>query len=203
MPRFADGLDWDRVAGATPQDPLRVVFSACLLGQAVGWQGTPYAHDRAQRIAALPNVAALPLCPEAGVLGVPRPLTTLRGGDGFDVLDGRATVHDTDERDCTTALLQGVDETLQRARSHRVELAILLDVSDSCGTHVIYDERQGAYRRGPGVSAARMIRAGVPVVAQRDDATLGRLLHALDPSFEPDPTDVDFDQHPWFVENLA
>lgn len=203
MPRFADGLDWARVAAATPEDPLRVVFSACLLGQPVGWEGGPYPHARVQRLAALPTVDALPLCPEVGVLGVPRLLTTLHGGDGFDVLDGRATVRFSDDTDCTATLLRGVEATCAAALAHRAELAILLDMSDSCGTNTIYDQVPGQYRAGPGVSAARLVRAGVPVLAQRDDRSVGRLLALLDPTFEPDPAEVDFDQHPWFVAFFA
>jgi hypothetical protein len=58
------------------------------------------------------------------------------------------------------------------------------------------------YQRGVGVAAALLIRAGVPVVSQRDFATLGKLRARLDPSFEPDPSARDHHEHPWVLANL-
>ena len=47
-----------------------------------------------------------------------------------------------------------------------------------------------------------LIRAGIPVVSQRDFATLGRLRARLDPSFVPDPEARDHHEHPWVLANL-
>ena len=60
------------------------------------------------------------------------------------------------------------------AIQHSVRLALLMDVSAACGSSVIYDgpRRLKLYRRGPGVAAATLIRAGIPVVSQRDEGTL-------------------------------
>ncbi len=194
------GFAWSRLQGACPEDPLRVLFSACLLGHATGWEGGPYTEPLAVRLAGLASVRAIPFCPEDTSLGTPRPLTTLHGGNGRDALAGRARVLETTGRDVTAELTRGAHAMLAAARRGRAELAVLLDVSDSCGTHVAYlgapeDER---YQRGPGVAAALLIDAGIPVLAQRDFATLQRLMAALDPTFVGDPAAIDFDEHPWF-----
>src|SRR5688500_3501891 len=92
---------WDRLETASPDDPLRVLSSACMAGRPTGWDGSEWPHALVSRLLALPSVAALPFCPEDLFLGTPRPLTSIYGGDGRDVLAGRARVLDTEGRDCT------------------------------------------------------------------------------------------------------
>jgi uncharacterized protein YbbK (DUF523 family) len=199
------GFDWQRAERASNDDPLRVLFSACLLGHATGWEGTDYAEPLAVRLARLDCVAPTAFCPEDVSLGTPRPLTTLYDGNGRDVLAGRARVLDTTMRDVTRELVAGANAMLKAAQQARVELAVMLDVSDSCGSHAIYlghpDERR--YQQGAGVAAALLMQHGIPVLAQRDVATLGRLLVMLDPTFEPDPNAADFVDHPWFRDYFA
>lgn len=199
------GFDWSRVVRATADDPLRVMFSACLLGHATGWEGGAYTESLAVRLAGLPAVRAIAFCPENATLGTPRPLTTLYDGHGRDVLAGRARVLETTGRDVTRELVAGARAMLDVARREGAELAVLLDVSDSCGSHAVYlgapEERR--YQQGPGVAAATLMDAGVPVLAQRDGATMQRLLAALDPTFAPDPAAIDFVDHPWFRAYFA
>jgi hypothetical protein len=38
-PAHPAGFDWSRLERVTADDPLRVLFSACLLGHATGWEG--------------------------------------------------------------------------------------------------------------------------------------------------------------------
>ena len=47
-------FDWGRLATVADADPLRVFFSAGLLGQARGWWGGPYTDDLAVRLSTLP-----------------------------------------------------------------------------------------------------------------------------------------------------
>ena len=198
-------FDWGRLATASVDEPLRVLFSACVLGHATGWEGGPYTEPLAVRFSRLPKVKAVAFCPEHATLGTPRPLTTLHDGDGRDVLAGRARVLETTGRDVTRELIRGAEMMLEVARSARVELAILLDVSDSCGSHAIYlgppEDRR--YQQGLGVAAATLMAAGFPVVAQRDAATLQRLVAALDETFEPDPAALDFVDQPWYRDYFA
>jgi uncharacterized protein YbbK (DUF523 family) len=189
-------FDWKRLQTVSPEDPLRVLFSACLLGHATGWEGTAYTTPLAVQLARLEGVRALSFCPEDYSLGTPRPLTTLYEGNGWDVLAGQARVLERTQRDVTEALLKGAQAMLSYAQKAQVELAVLLDISDSCGSHVIYlgppEERR--YQAGPGVAAALLLQAGIPVMAQRDEASLQRLLAQLNPAFVPDPSAIDYPQ---------
>ena len=193
-------FDWTQAERATTDDPLRVIFSACILGHATGWEGGPYTEPLAVRLSKLAKVKPVHFCPENATLGTPRPLTTLHDGHGRDVLAGRARVLETTGRDVTGEVIRGAELMLDVARRARAQLAVLLDVSDSCGSHAVYigppeDKR---YQQGTGVAAAMLIDAGIPVFAQRDFATLGRLVALLDPTFEPDPAAFDFVDHPWY-----
>jgi len=196
------GFDWARLQHATPDDPLRVLFSACLLGDKTGWDGEAYPEALAQRLAGLASVRPVRFCPEHLALGTPRPLTTLYDGHGHDVLDGRARVLETTGRDVTKELLHGAQAMLAAAKAARVELAVMLDVSDSCGSHAVYlgAPAERRYQQGPGVAAALLLREGIPVLAQRDFLTLSRVVAALDPDFTPAPDAADFVDHPWFVD---
>ncbi len=199
------GFDWSRLESVTPGDPLRVIFSACLLGNATGWDGEAYTESLSVRLSKLDCVQATAFCPEDTTLGTPRPLTTIYDGHGRDVLAGRARVLETTGRDVTEQIKRGAEAMLVGAQNIDAELAIMLDVSDSCGSHAIYigapEDRR--YQQGPGVAAAVLMQAGLPVLAQRDTATMHRLLAALDPTFEADPAAFDFVDHPWYRAYFA
>lgn len=191
----------------TTEAPLRLLLSACLLGNRCTWDGDdcgnwPLREDLLQ----LPNVRPAVFCPEDAAFGTPRALSNIHGGDGFDVLDGRARVLTEDGEDWTEAMVAASRRMLEVARAASVQLAILLDVSAACGLRVIYDgHRTGPapkHRRGPGVAAALLLRNGVPVLAQRDFASLDRLLCWLDPVRAPDPGAIDHADTAWYRAHL-
>lgn len=198
-------IDWGRVQRATTDEPLRVLFSSCVLGHTTGWEGGAYPEPLAIRLASLSSVKAVHFCPENATLGTPRPLTTLYDGHGRDVLAGRARVLETTGRDVTEQLVVGATKMLDLAQRERIDLAILLEISDSCGSHAVYlgAPEHRRYQQGPGVAAARLIDAGFPVVAQRDFSTIQRLLTLLDPTFTPDPNAIDFVETAWHREYFA
>lgn len=195
-------FDWTRIDTVTEANPLRVLFSSCILGNPTGWDGGPYTEPLAVRLAALPNVKPVHFCPENAFLGTPRPLTTLHDGHGRDVLAGRARVLETTGRDVTRQIVLGGQAMREIAQHAQVELAIMLDVSDSCGSRAVYlgEPAERRYQQGPGVAAAILMQAGIPIIAQRDYASMNRLLAALDPTFVPDGAAKDFVDHPWFVD---
>src|SRR5690606_33865738 len=135
-------------------------------------------------------------------LGTPRTLPATHGGDGFDVLRGRARVLDEHGRDLTEAMLRGGRAMVERALAARAELAILTDVSAACGSQVISDgcrfDEPRRYQRGVGVATAMLLEAGLPVVSQRDGRTLGRLRALLEPGFTPDPEALDHHEREWY-----
>lgn len=191
----------------TEQQPWRLLVSGCLAGWGCGVDGGDYGFGSTfAELLALPTLRALPFCPEQHGLGTPRTMPDIHGGDGFDVLAGRARVMDEHGRDLTVQMVAGAEAMLRFARDQRAELAFLTDMSAACGSQVISDgcrlvaERR--YQKGVGVATALLLQAGIPVVAQRDFRTLASLRARLDPSFTPPEDLCDHHEHPWVVEHL-
>lgn len=191
----------------TEHDPWRVLISGCLAGFPVAIDGTSYGMslDGAPWLIT-PRIRLVPTCPEHLGIGTPRGMPDLHGGDGFDVLDGRARVLDEHGIDLTDAMLRGAGWALSVALDAEVDWALLTDRSGACGSQVVstgcrYVEPV-QHRRGVGVFAAMLLRAGVPVVSQRDPLTLARLRARVEPGFEVPPGLVDHHDHPWVREHL-
>ena len=190
--------------------PWRALLSGCMAGWGCGIDGTDYGMGAAsgmgaalRELLASPAIRAVPFCPEHVGLGTPRTMPDIHGGDGFDVIAGRARVLDEHGADLTEGMLAGARAMLAHARAHDVELALLTDMSAACGTQVISDGCRlvpvRRFRAGVGVAAAMLLAAGIPVISQRDFRTLGALRARLDPSFVPDPAARDHHESPWYV----
>lgn len=146
------------------------LVSACLLGIPCAYDGQGRSAD-----AFLPLVAraqVVPICPEvAGGLPTPRPTAEIIGGDGGDVLDGRARVVTVAGDDVTDAFLRGAERALTVVQQLGISVAILRQRSPSCGSACIYDgTHSGALRGGQGVTAALLRRHGVEVLSEGDVA---------------------------------
>ncbi len=196
----------DRLRVPTADDPWRVLVSGCIAGWPCGVDGTSYGMEGALPSWLAARARTVPVCPELVGLGVPRPMPDLHGGDGFDVLDGRARVLAPDGADLTEGMLVGAREVARVALEARVDWALLTDASAACGSQVVslgcrFDTPR-RYQRGVGVATAMLLRAGVPVVSQRDHATLERLRALLEPGFTPDPSALDHHDHPWVRAQL-
>jgi uncharacterized protein YbbK (DUF523 family) len=166
----------------TDERPLRVLTSGCLAGHACGVDGTASSDSPAvAALLALSNVRVVAFCPEDTAFGTPRATPDLYGGDGFDVLAGRARVRTEDGQDWTDGMVAAAEQMLGVARAHDVHLALLMDVSAACGSQVVYDgpRKLQVYRAGVGVAAAALVRGGIPVVSQRDFRTLGAIFERL------------------------
>jgi uncharacterized protein YbbK (DUF523 family) len=196
-----------RLRTPSPEDPWRVLLSGCLAAWPCGVDATDNGVGGALRdLLALPTFLGLPFCPEQHSLGTPRTMPDIEGGDGVDVLAGRARVVDEHGADLTLAMTEGARAMLDFARARRVELAILTDMSAACGSQVIsLGSRRVAerrYQKGVGVATALLLEAGLPVVSQRDFHTLALLRARLDPRFEPPGELRDHHEHPWTAEHL-
>lgn len=114
--------------------------------------------------------AIVPICPEvAGGLPIPRPTAEIVGGDGDDVLDGRAQVVTVSDEDVTAAYVRGAERALTAAREHAITTAVLRQRSPSCGSVCIYDgTHSGMLKAGQGVTAALLRRNGIAVLSARD-----------------------------------
>lgn len=191
----------------TSSDPLRVLVSGCIAGLPCGVDGTDYGLGNVLRdLLSLPTVKAISFCPEHHAMGMPRSMPDIHGGDGYDVLDGRARVLDEHGIDLTEKMLIGARAMLTSAQANGAELAILTDMSAACGSQVISDGcrlvPQRRYRVGVGVATALLVRHGIFVVSQRDYRTLGRVRALLDTNFQLDPTATDHHETPWYRAHL-
>lgn len=113
---------------------------------------------------------AIPVCPEQlGGLSTPRSPAEIVGGDGDDVLDGKARVMTKEGEDVTEAFLRGARETLRLAQMIGVKEVILKERSPSCGSCMIYDGLfRGNKRPGMGVTAALLRRNGIKVFSEEN-----------------------------------
>lgn len=109
-------------------------------------------------------------CPEQlGGLGTPRETCEIVGGDGGDVLDGRAKVVTRSGRDVTVQFLRGAQGLLEVARKSGCHSAVLKARSPACGTGTIYDGSfTGGLKPGNGVAAALLLREGIEVISDEE-----------------------------------
>jgi uncharacterized protein YbbK (DUF523 family) len=149
-----------------------VVVSACLGGRVCRFDGSSRKDDLVAAMVA--SGRAVLVCPEVdGGLPTPRPPAEIVGGDGADVLAGRARVMTADGRDVTAAYVAGAARALETARRAGAKRAVLKARSPSCGAGSIYDGSfRGGVRIGDGVTAALLRANGIEVITEEDlDAT--------------------------------
>ncbi|MDU0348843.1 DUF523 domain-containing protein [Actinomyces sp. MRS3W] len=150
------------------------LVSACLAGFPCRYDGG--ARPDASVIALVAEGAALPLCAEIlGGLPIPRPPAEIVGGDGEDVLAGRARVMTRDGDDVTVAFIRGAEAVATAASDVGASAAVLQERSPSCGVRSIYDgTHSGRLKQGCGVLAAALRRRGLAVVATEDSPHIRR-----------------------------
>jgi uncharacterized protein YbbK (DUF523 family) len=147
---------------------IRVLVSACLLGEEVRYNGRD-ATSRSPILATwLSDGRVVPFCPEvAGGLSVPRPAAEIQGFNGDSVLQGTGQVVTHTSVDVTDAFLRGAQLALEAARAQNVRLAVLKEGSPSCGSGFIYDGSfSGQRKAGYGVTTALLERHGVRVFSE-------------------------------------
>lgn len=145
-----------------------MLVSACLAGRACRFDGSASSDSEVARLMA--EGRAVLVCPEVdGGLGTPRPPAEIVGGDGVDVLAGRARVVTEAGDDVTDAYLRGAERALEEARRVGATRAILKARSPSCGKGAVYD---GSFTRslapGDGVTAALLRANGIDVVGDEE-----------------------------------
>jgi len=138
----------------------RVLVSACLLGVQCRYDGGSALVDTLLEIERERDY--VPVCPEQlGGLPTPREKAHVQGGDGFDVLDGKATVMTERGQDVTAQFVRGAEEVLNMARALGVRKALLKEKSPSCGMTFVH--RETGLAQGVGVTAALLMRHGIEV----------------------------------------
>jgi uncharacterized protein YbbK (DUF523 family) len=147
---------------------VTILVSACLLGEKVRYDGGA-CRTGDNWLGALREKSSLyPFCPEmAAGLAVPRACAEITGGDGHDVLQGRAMVVDRAGHDLSGYFICGAAKALACCQENCIGLAVLMDRSPSCGSGCIYNGRfTGGKRSGRGVTAALLAENGIAVFNQ-------------------------------------
>lgn len=192
-----------RLRHPTSENPLRILVSACLLGVKCGVDGDNYGeYPGVLNLLNYKNVKLIQFCPEDFSFGTPREMCDIYGGDGFDVLEGKAKVLTSSGIDWTDGMIKASKKMLQVANDNEIELAIMMDVSAACGNHVIYDGNRHAenkkYQIGMGVCGAQLSKAGYKIISWREYESLEILYSRIDPTHEINKEAKDFDQHEWY-----
>lgn len=140
------------------------LISACLAGVPCRYDGQSMGREGMDALVRAGQARLI--CPETlGGLHIPRSPSEIVGGDGADVLDGRARVMSRDGEDVTAQFLRGAEAALALCRAFGADEVWLKSKSPSCGVGSIYDGTfTGTLRPGDGVTAALLKRNGILVV---------------------------------------
>ncbi len=187
----------------TRENPLRILTSACLLGVACGVEGTTYGdYPSVLQLMKYKTAKLFQFCPEDFSFGTPREMCDIHGGNGDDVLDGKAKVLTESGIDWTEGMIRASEKMLEVAKNNNVELCVMMDISAACGSTVIYSGNRYAenkvYQIGKGVCGAQLMRNGFKVISQRDFASLEILYSKLDGSHEINTAAIDHYEGEWY-----
>lgn len=132
----------------------KYLISACLVGENVRYDGQNCLQQKLRQLVI--EQRAVIICPEvSGGLSTPRLAAEIVGGNGEDVLCGKAKVLDSAGNDVSNAFIQGAYKALQLAQKHQITHVILKANSPSCGSELIYDGSfSGNKIQGNGVTSA-------------------------------------------------
>ena len=131
--------------------PIYLV-SACLLGLKTRYDGRKVVIDYPSQ--AFATGICIPVCPEQlGGLPTPRVAADLKGGDGCDVLAGRAKVITREGLDVTENFILGARQVLEIAKKQQISKVFFKSRSPSCGL-----------KPNIGVTAALLLSEGYTVV---------------------------------------
>jgi uncharacterized protein YbbK (DUF523 family) len=189
---------------ASNEDPLRVLCSACLTGVTCGYDGTANGeYPSVLKLLKYKTVKLIRFCPEEFAFGSPREMCDIHGGTGIDVLEGRAKVLTESGKDWSREMIIAAEKMLEIALEEKVELAVMMDISAACGSSVIYEGNRFSenkiYQIGAGVASALLMQNNIPVISQRDFASLEILYSKIDLKHEINSEAIDHQQTDWYL----
>lgn len=160
-----------------------ILVSACLFGEPTRYDGGHMRCDHPKLEQWLQEGGIIAFCPEVeGGLPTPRPPAEIIGGDGANVLDDQAKVLDINGHDVTEPYILGAQKTLKVAQAYGVRLAILKEMSPSCGSRVIYDGTFSiTLKPGKGVTAVLLERNGIRVFNEEKIEEAAEYLSSIKP----------------------
>lgn len=143
-----------------------ILVSSCLAGLQVRYNGTHCLNHRISKL--IEEGKAMPVCPELlGGFLTPREPAEIIGGNGEDVLDGKAKVIEKSGKDVTELYIKGAYTTLKKAKEVNATVVVLKEYSPSCGSSMIYNGKfEGEKVAGNGVTTALLRRNGLHVISE-------------------------------------
>lgn len=146
----------------------KILLSACLLGDPVRYDGKSKTLQHSILDQLLAEDRVISFCPEvAGGLPVPRAAAEIHAGDGAAVIAKLARVKTQEGTDVSEYFLSGAQQALALCRQYEITVAVLTELSPSCGSNQIYD---GSFTRstipGSGVTGALLVQNGIKVFNQ-------------------------------------
>ncbi|KKI92690.1 hypothetical protein WQ54_07250 [Bacillus sp. SA1-12] len=143
-----------------------ILVSSCLAGLKVRYNSTHCLDHKISQL--LQENKVIPICPELlGGFSTPREPAEIIGGNGEDVLDGKAKVVEKTGRDVTEQYIKGAYTTLKTAIELGATIVVLKEYSPSCGSSMIYNgEFKGKKIVGNGVTTALLKRNGLQVISE-------------------------------------
>lgn len=195
----------DGIPEPSIQNPIPALFSACLAGVTCGFDGTAYGtYPQILDLFQFKNLKPVKFCPENASFGTPRDLCNIHGGDGYDVLLGKAKVLTENGEDWTEGMIAGAIQMLEFAKNNNVKIAIMMDTSAACGSQVIYNGHRlienKSYQIGTGVAAALLRQNDIHVISQRDLKSLQYLIKKLDSNYHINTDAIDHNESEWFQD---
>jgi uncharacterized protein YbbK (DUF523 family) len=153
-----------------------ILVSSCLAGLEVRYNGTHSLNNKISKL--VEEKKAVTICPELlGGFTTPREPAEIVGGEGEDVLDGKAKVVGKSGQDVTDLYIKGAYATLEIAIKLKATTVILKENSPSCGSSVIYNgEFKGKKIAGNGVTTALLKRNGFKVISEEELGNMGTVL---------------------------
>lgn len=145
-----------------------ILVSSCLAGLKVRYNGSDCFVEKVSKL--IEENQAVAVCPEVlGGLSIPREPAEIVGGDGEDVLDGKAKVVTKSGKDVTEQFIRGAYAALEIAKKINATLVVLKENSPSCGSTMIYNgEFNGNKIAGNGVTSALLKRNGFKVISEEE-----------------------------------
>jgi uncharacterized protein YbbK (DUF523 family) len=143
-----------------------ILVSSCLAGLEVRYNGTHSLNHKISKL--IEEKKAIPVCPELlGGFSTPREPAEIVGGNGEDVLDGKAKVVEKSGRDVTELYIKGAHATLRKAKEVHANVVVLKEYSPSCGSAMIYNGQFISKKIvGNGVTTALLKRNGIQVISE-------------------------------------
>ncbi|SOC25292.1 uncharacterized protein YbbK [Ureibacillus xyleni] len=147
-----------------------ILVSSCLAGFEVRYNGTHCLNHQIMKL--IEEKKAIPVCPEIlGGFSTPREPAEIIGGNGEDVLDGKAKVIEKSGRDVTELYIKGAYMALNKAIDVHATIVVLKEYSPSCGSSMIFNgEFKDKKIAGNGVTAALLKRNGIQVLSEKQFA---------------------------------